>query len=657
MNETIFSDLDSKYIKESLSAIIKDTTLSEKEKQYLIANPWTLIYREKPPTPEEFLTYAWIGESSLSVYPHIRDVFLKFFDPNTEYRNLYLSTVIGYGKSFATSCIVLYVLTIVNLMRNPKKYFNIDQSSMIVGAVASFTIAKAKQSLSSTILRIMRNSPKFRQVKFEDRIIPVQEEEIKKGTNKIVYCKASSSDTLFQLSNDIHIVAVSDSNNLLGLNILIAAITELSFFLQSGLSDEDAMNMIQEVEGRIYSRFANNFLGRMIVDSSPFSVKNTLDKKLFITGEVEANPKNMVIKGILHWEIHKGKYPLFYNENKFFYIFRGGEGKSSIEITEEEIVNYKPDDVIKVPEDIKNLYKQNPNKTVRDYIGYPSGVAGGLISDYTQIEEIFDTTLKNELQGIDLPESKDPSRLLWDKIKDNYFIKAQDRYEFYRNPKEMRWIACDLALSGDIGSISMTHPEINRRGEIVAIIDFQIPILHTNEKINLDAFIEFIIDIVKIGNVKIKQANYDGFQSTGDIQRLNRLGINTERISVDNDKSYYYTMISYIKQGRIKAGRNIFYKNNLKSLIEADYQKKAGTKVDHTIGKLVHIYDGNWNTSLCGINAKDISDSTSSSVGTMLKQIDNYIPIYQYVENKKSEEMINDILSDLKNKYNLVIKN
>ena len=67
----------------------------------LIANEgWRLMYKRKPPRPEEFLTWDWIGAQSEGLWPNVRHAFEEFCnpDPLNPKRGLALSTSIGWGK-------------------------------------------------------------------------------------------------------------------------------------------------------------------------------------------------------------------------------------------------------------------------------------------------------------------------------------------------------------------------------------------------------------------------------------------------------------------------------------------------------------------------------------------------------------------------------
>jgi hypothetical protein len=73
----------------------------------------------------------------------------------------------------------------------------------------------------------------------------------------------------------------------------------------------------------------------------------------------------------------------------------------------------------------------------------------------------------------------------------------------------------------------------------------------------------------------------------------------------------------------IKAGKNIYLKNNLYCLQLTTNESKH-QKIDHPKGTVIHDYNGNWNTSQVGINAKDVSDAVCQAVWGA-KNVD-YIP-------------------------------
>lgn len=70
-------------------------------KDLLAKEGWRLMYRRRPPTPEEYLTWDWIGAQSEGLWPNVRHAFVEFMNlsPLNPKRGLALSTSIGWGKA------------------------------------------------------------------------------------------------------------------------------------------------------------------------------------------------------------------------------------------------------------------------------------------------------------------------------------------------------------------------------------------------------------------------------------------------------------------------------------------------------------------------------------------------------------------------------
>ena len=86
----------------------------------LIANEgWRLMYKRKPPRPEEFLTWDWIGAQSEGLWPNVRHAFEEFCnpDPLNPKRGLALSTSIGWGKANPVDSNIVVDKTILAAVR------------------------------------------------------------------------------------------------------------------------------------------------------------------------------------------------------------------------------------------------------------------------------------------------------------------------------------------------------------------------------------------------------------------------------------------------------------------------------------------------------------------------------------------------------------
>lgn len=77
---------------------IQANNFDEELQSLLISEPWRLVYKTKPPTPEEFLTNKYIGAMADNLYIPVKSNFIEYFNPIKPYRNAYLNPAIGSGK-------------------------------------------------------------------------------------------------------------------------------------------------------------------------------------------------------------------------------------------------------------------------------------------------------------------------------------------------------------------------------------------------------------------------------------------------------------------------------------------------------------------------------------------------------------------------------
>ena len=101
-----FTCLNLNAVQKALDWLQNNDMLSKTAKADLIMNPWRLNYKDKPPTPEEFLTKKFIGPQAEGMYEHNRKAFIEFMDPLKPYDCLILYSCIGSGKDQPISSLV-----------------------------------------------------------------------------------------------------------------------------------------------------------------------------------------------------------------------------------------------------------------------------------------------------------------------------------------------------------------------------------------------------------------------------------------------------------------------------------------------------------------------------------------------------------------------
>ena len=543
----------------------------------------------------------------------------------------------------------LFVTTRLWQMRNPKKFFALSQNSSIVQALISFTMEKASQLLLQPFMQILLSSPKFHRVKQEEHLNRHQFE----NPDKICWTTAGRIGAL-QFYNDLHYIIASQPSQLLGLNMIMSILSEISFFVDKGFSTEYIWRIYQDSKGRVRSRFEDKFFAGTVLDSSPNDIElSPIDKYIF-QGRAYNDPSNYVVTGS-QWEYLPHKFKEWQRTGETFPVFKGSQGKPAKILLPEEVNYYKKEEIYDVPIDVKNMFEENVIKSVKDYCGWPSGSQGALIRDDDILERMFDNSLKNIYTHIYAPESKDSRHLIWNEIHKDFFVRFDKGYEFYRHPLEKRYIHVDQAETGDMASISMVHPETDAKtGDIIYVTDFTLAISPEKGRINLDAIRYFIQDLKEVGNLHIGKVTFDQYQSSATIQYLKDKGFDCGRLSVDSDVKPYYAYISHMASGKVKCGKNIFLKNNLMSLQEIS-TNSGRKKVDHTKGKIIYQDGAVWDSSEMGKFAKDVSDS---HCGAIWNAIHEFVGVPRYTWEDKTEKSPNrketikkKLYSDLEERY------
>lgn len=521
-------------------------------------------------------------------------------------------------NSYLSTLITLYISTCVSLMRSPWKYFGLNPATQLCQLLCSYSIKKSSELLLEPYFSMLENSPFFEKVRSREGMVKKNEEFIHLDKiDKLYYTTASpSSDITF--SSGVNIKCVSSLQSTLGLSVLSACLSELAFFDLAGKSSDYIMQFYNDVKSRINTRMKGNYWGKSILDSSPNDLNNAIDD--YIINKAPNDPSNYIVKGSMwEWE------PEDFDMSQTFKVYSGGRGNPPRILEDNDILLKDPNEsnkekIIDIPLSLKQYFVDDLVKSLKDRAGIPSGSADNLIYDYSLLEKgMFNNSLKNIYSNIYADSKLSPNGLIWNKVSDVFFKNKAGQYEFYYKPYIPRCIGVDLSINHDLSAISCSHVEkYGDTGDNIYVIDFTIVICpeDSNGKVNIEAVKCFIEDLKEKGHMLIEAVSFDSFQSETSIQSLDRFNIPVEKISVDRSMDPYLHFISLINSKRVVCGRNIFLKNNLKSLHIIHPKKKGGKpKVDHDNShKQVVNGDSNWDTSQLGCFGKDCSDAVCQSI-------------------------------------------
>ena len=303
--------------------------------------------------------------------------------------------------------------------------------------------------------------------------------------------------------------------------------------------------------------------------------------------------------------------------------------------------------MIWTPNDLYELAKDNVTKIMRDFGATPTaGSDTKLFTNHQLIDQCFVPNLKNFYMFEYASYLLAPETLLWDKIRPLFYVYTGQKNSFRlkRYPSAERFVHIDMAEKKDMAGVSMVHLETDKIGRKIYVADFTLPIMSKkDDKINLDSF-KYLVYCMKVyGNTNIKKVTYDGFESKSSIQFLERNGFECERLSLDNTPDYYLSFASWVMQGRVKIGKNLVMKNNMKSLITTNEghngkESKSGKLiVDHVQGDWIDLENSDWEKSKCGYFGKDLSDSFVGACTNADKSNVNYAT-FLYDDSDEKED-------------------
>lgn len=548
-----------------------------------------------------------------------------------------------------------YRAVLTNSLRNPKQFLKLAESTRLTDVTVSFTKSSAMTLVIMPLINILNTSPMCEKLRYEKDMLDAQYQ----NSGKILWCNTSKGDSLIRIG-DVYFDMANDPLNLTGKNIISTSCTETNFLCEQ-MPEERVMKLLNEMITRVYNRFGyNNRNTSIVIDSSPNTMEGLADQWVY----KHKDDKDVLYVNDAKWEVQPWLFPLYDKDHsKVFTMFKGDSTKPCKIITEDEKKNYTDDQLIDLPIDLLELTKDTPVKILRDFGAVPSGgVDLKLISNFEIIEDAFNPNLKGFLMFDHAPTSLPSEGLLWKIVKDVVFTYSGigNKYSFWRNPYAERFVSIDLAQAHDMACISMVHLEQDIHGQKIYVVDFSLCIMATKEEINMDSFRYLISDMCKYGNINIKHASLDGYQSSTTIQYLNRIGIDCDKLSVDYPIEPYLTFVSNLTQRRVKMPRNIIVKNNLKSLIRAKTQNGKGIhdKIDHVKGEWCDLENYDWMTSKAGFGGKDCIDSVvgACTLADLYGTLDpQYIYNEEEIENLASKN-ITSFNNDIMKKFGLKIK-
>lgn len=506
---------------------------------------------DKPVSIEEFV----LSPDYLNLDGKIWPVILReLIEINSGAYDLVLLTgSLGSGKTYVSAISIVYALYRLLILTNPHEAYGLDPASQIIVACQNRTRRLAELNDYQLVRNLLTASPWFqRYAPWDDRL----KSRVKFTSRNVELWSASG-----------------DASDLLGLNLFSVLLDEANFFARTekskrsidGSTYDAAREAFEGALRRKQSRFPDS-AGLFLVASSKRYKGQFLDE---LESEYADDVRTYVFSHN-QWTAR----PELYENGGWFHVFIGDRQRPARILDEnEETSTADRELIIRVPSRFRRRFHADVVRSLQDIAGISTEIAGAFFADKEKLARA--SCLHNILVS--------KSDAVGDATQ--LFI---DRHSLQLpNPESPRCVHGDLSLTGDLTGIACGHvSEYNERGLPIIHID-ALARIHPpkNGQIELDSVLQLIAFWKSIG-IPIQSVSFDGFQSADLLQRTQRLGIRSGRLSVDQTTvadpcAAYETLRMAISEGRFLFPDDPETVGDMLGL-QIDHAKQ---RVDHLPGK------------------------------------------------------------------------
>lgn len=542
------------------------------ELRWLKENP---DFHERPASIDEFLGERYLNIAS-GIRPGVREALIDIFGDESNGTSIAQTSeaiftgAIGIGKTTLASIALPYMCHWVLCLRDPQAFFGLLPGSRIAFMLMSTSEDQAKQVLFADIFARINHSPWFKRHPYD----PKFKSQIR-FPKDIWILPGDSAETTFE-----------------GYNILGGILDEIDSHRVTPKKDY-AQSGYNTISSRISSRFGNRglliLIGQM-KQSDGFAARKYAE----FLSDPKARVARMTIWESFGWDHYEkdsnGEYLHFwYNPRRKVIVPSPVVESGMIDRTT----------LIKVPEQYRKDFMNDPVKALRDLAGIPP-IVGSVYIGMSELIYLCRDKWKVRY-GVDAPVSASVSDLRFES-----WFKANDGL-----PRAMH---LDIAYAddGDSFGMAMGHvPEtVEVDGEVrpVAVMDFVARLRPPpGRQIILGDIRQLIYHIRDELGFNITKITMDGFQSTDMMQQLQKKRFHVDYLSMDRKKIPYQDMRDAIYERRLEFP---VYRNHLRhgdtelveiAVRELEQLVDNGQKIDHPPG-----------------GSKDIADSIAGVVYTLM---------------------------------------
>jgi intein/homing endonuclease len=521
---------------------------------------------------------------------------------------IFIHNSIGAGKSAIGLTAQIYNLIRVLYLRNPQQTLGVPSITLLYLMMISITLDKGKFALMGQLVSLIEGCDLFVSVDDDSEFEDVM------TIGKIPYWNQGSA-LLFP--HKLRVIYGSNTRHALSYALVGALLDEAEFRIGG---TAEAIEVYTNLKERVRSRF---------LDSYKYVLLTLISSAKYTTGVIADTVKNLK-KDDPHtryfafpiWEIKS------FNSYKagYFYVIRGTRSNPSKILNDVERDAYEKGvfecppncEVIKVPQVYYNDFNRRLEEALQNLAGLQTFGVEFLFDDLRKIEH--DDLLGEITLSLRLGEKQDVISMLPSSI----FIKIGNNIRLARYPQAIRYLHLDLAETSEAG-IAMLHKELGDNGETIYVTDFVLRII-TSTRIDLDAILNFIINLREKVEVHFGKVSADQFQSAYILQMLKTAKVTADPddiklVSVDRTIDPYRQFSNAVYYNVFHTGKCPLLRQQMSRVVEDEGKPTSDDR-------------------------KDISDSTCGAIHNAIMNTKD-VPIYpRTIKHPTSEEMMRSIFKE-----------
>lgn len=498
-----------------------------------------LDYKDIPVTPRQFLTDPYYaGRFGEGLYPvNFRDA-CWLLNPKNRIFEVVLTGSTRWGKTTLAVLMAAYRLYLLSMLRDPQSFFGLMRGSSIRYGV--FNIFKYKTGdMHQRIQSMIDECPYF--VEQFPRLSGERSKEL-------------------VLPNHVSIVEGATELHALGETFIGGILDEVNFMRsakgRSKAYAEESLGQAQKLYGAIRGRLRNQFVASP-GNAAPYFMCLLSQRRAqtdFLEEHIEkhGHEEGVAVVARAIWDVQpEGTY-----SGKTFRVFCGDDTAEPRILKDDEGAGLDEANVITAPLEHQVDAENDLEDFIRNIAGRATVAASALFHRPEVIFNNYDPNLVHPFKTQYMVISTNSPVRIQDAVREDLMFETHlNDYRPRLHYEAARVMHIDLAVTGCSVGIACVHMWAPKTGGMpLTYLDFALridPPPYGRGEVDFDKIIDFIEYLTSNGYV-FQMVSLDKYQSRHFVQRLHKMGITADFVSVDETDDPYINLRGVYESGLIR---------------------------------------------------------------------------------------------------------